>query len=94
MRSIPRAILCDELVRTELGSGCTDLDTFIPVACDMIRAARGLCRDLQFALTWPKDYVAARAVNMTGIKFASLWIDVRFDFIVSARIPNKAIGLH
>jgi hypothetical protein len=44
------------------------------------------------------DYIRARAVTMTGIKFRPYGIDVRFDFIASARSPNltavNAVILH
>ena len=66
MRSRPRAMPCDALVRRELGSCCVDLD--VSMFCglqDDRRAASGA----QVALSWPvSGYVRAHAVTMTGIK--------------------------
>jgi hypothetical protein len=56
------------------------------VACGMIvRPARGILpQDLRLESSW-LGYLRARAVTMTGIKFAPYGTDVRFDLLVCNR---------
>jgi hypothetical protein len=74
MRSRPRAMLCDALVRRERGSCCVYLGVsmFGDLRDDDPRGRRDSAAAFRFAPSWPMaEYARARAVTMTGIKFAS-----------------------
>ena len=99
MRSRPRAMLCDALVRHERGSCCVCLDVsmFRGLRDDRPRGPRGSAvgPSVRAIVAWIHSCTRC---DHDGYQVPPLWIDVRFDFIASARSPNltavNAIILH